>query len=185
MSNMCSGMGSGRSPGLVLRSADASFTRMDEFWTTWVPKEHATLLFVIRSGEILLIRKKRGLGAGKINGPGGRIEPGETPRQAAVRETQEELCVTPTGVEERGVLHFQFTDGYSLRCTVFVAADCIGEPVETEEAVPLWTSLDRIPFEEMWADDIHWLPGVISGGRFTGYFHFDGDTMLSREVLWK
>ena len=27
--------------------------------------------------EVLLIRKKRGLGAGKINGPGGKIDPGE------------------------------------------------------------------------------------------------------------
>lgn len=158
---------------------------MDEFWTTWEPREHATLLFVIRDGQILLIRKKRGLGAGKINGPGGRIEPGETAHEAAIRETQEELGVTPLGVEERGVLHFQFTDGYSLRCTVFVASDCAGTPIETDEADPIWTPLDAIPFHEMWADDIHWLPGVIGGGRFTGYFHFDGEKMLSREVIWQ
>lgn len=39
----------------------------------------ATLMFVIDEarGEVLLIRKKRGLGAGKINGPGGKIDPGK------------------------------------------------------------------------------------------------------------
>ncbi len=55
-------------------------------WTRWIPKERATLLFVVRDGQILLIHKKRGLGAGKINGPGGRLDPGETPEICAVRE---------------------------------------------------------------------------------------------------
>ena len=60
-------------------------------WTQWQPQETATLMFVIRNDEVLLIRKKRGLGAGKMNGPGGRIEQGETPLQCAIRETEEEL----------------------------------------------------------------------------------------------
>ena len=47
-------------------------------WSTWQPHERANLCFVVRGEEVLLIHKKRGLGAGKINGPGGRIEPGET-----------------------------------------------------------------------------------------------------------
>ena len=51
-----------------------------------------TLLFVIRAGQILLIHKKRGLGAGKINGPGGRLHLGESPLHGAVREVKEELC---------------------------------------------------------------------------------------------
>ena len=66
-------------------------------WSTWQPDDRATLLFVVHADRILLIEKKRGLGAGKINGPGGRIEPGESPRQAAVREVQEEVGVTPEG----------------------------------------------------------------------------------------
>lgn len=157
---------------------------MTDDWKSWQPTERATLCFVIRDGRILLIRKKRGLGAGKINAPGGRLEPGETAREAAIRETQEELGVTPVGVEERGELHFQFADGYALHCTVFLATDCIGVPYETDEADPIWTDLDRIPYEEMWADDILWLPGVISGGSFRGFFHFDGEKMLSYDVVW-
>ncbi|MGO9307571.1 MAG: NUDIX domain-containing protein, partial [Spirochaetia bacterium] len=73
-------------------------------WGAWRPSERATLLFVLRDGHILLIDKKTGLGAGKVNGPGGRIEPGETALQGAIREVQEELCVTPTGVQEAGEL---------------------------------------------------------------------------------
>jgi 8-oxo-dGTP diphosphatase len=93
---------------------------MEFDWAGWQPTECATLLFVVRDGEILLIRKKRGLGAGKINGPGGRIEPGETALDAAVRETREELGIEALSPELRGELHFQFLDDYSLHCSVFV-----------------------------------------------------------------
>jgi 8-oxo-dGTP diphosphatase len=153
-------------------------------WAAWQPTERATLCFVVRDGQILLIRKKRGLGAGKINGPGGRLEPGETPQECAVRETQEELGITPLNPEWRGELYFQFVDGYGLHCEVFTAPDCEGEAVETDEAAPLWTPVEAIPFEEMWADDIHWLPGVLAGRNFRGYFDFDGDAMLTRHVEW-
>lgn len=153
-------------------------------WSRWEPTERATLCFIVRGGEILLILKKRGLGAGKVNGPGGRLEPGETPLACAIRETQEELGVTPLDPEWRGDLHFQFVDGYALHCAVFTAPDCAGTAIETDEAVPLWTPLDAIPFDQMWADDVHWLPGVLAGKNFRGYFDFDGEAMLSRRVEW-
>ena len=152
-------------------------------WASWKPVDTATLCFVVRGGEILLIRKKRGIGAGKINGPGGRIDPGETPLEAAIREVQEELCVTPLGVRYCGELRFQFLDGLSLHGYVFTATDCDGDPRETEEATPLWTPIDAIPYDEMWADDRLWLPGVMAGGRVDGRFVFDGDTMLDHELL--
>lgn len=145
-------------------------------WQRWTPDEHATLCFVIRDGEILLIRKKRGLGAGKINGPGGRLEPGETPRECAIRETQEELGVRPTGVELAGELRFQFTAGYALHGHVFRASGCEGSAIETDEAIPLWTPVDRLPFEEMWQDDVLWFPHLFAGRRFAGRFLFDSET---------
>lgn len=157
---------------------------MEVDWVHWQPSERATLLFVITEGKILLIRKKRGLGAGKINGPGGRLEAGESPRDAAIRETREELGIEVPDPQLRGELHFQFVDGYSLHCSVFTAATHFGDPVETDEAVPLWTPLDAIPFDEMWADDARWLPGVLAGRDFRGYFVFDGDQMLWHKVDW-
>lgn len=150
-------------------------------WDAWVPQVPATLLFVVRGGEILLIRKKRGLGAGKINGPGGKLDPGETALECAVRETREELGVDPVGVEQLGELRFQFTDGLSILGSVFRARDCRGKAVETEEAVPLWTPVDAIPYGEMWADDAIWLPWLLEGRRFAGRMLFDGDTMLGHE----
>jgi len=154
-------------------------------WTTWIPRERANLCFIVKDGRVLLIRKKRGLGAGKINGPGGKLEPGETALESAIREVREELGVTPLQIEERGILHFQFVDGYSLHCVVFLAFDLEGEPIETAEATPLWFPVGEIPFHEMWADDQHWLPETLAGGSFDAWFVFDGDTMLSKDVRWR
>lgn len=148
----------------------------------WQPRDRATLLFVVRDGQVLLILKKRGLGAGKINGPGGRLDPGETPRDCAIREVQEELRVTPTGVRDAGELLFQFVDGHSIHGYVFRADDCHGEPQETDEAEPRWTPIDRIPYDRMWADDALWMPLLLERKPFIGRFLFDGDRMLWHEV---
>ncbi len=151
-------------------------------WSTWTPRERANLCFILKDQRLLLIRKKRGIGAGKVNAPGGKIEPGETAMDSAVRETQEEIGVTPLGVTERGELSFDFADGYSLHCVVFMAEDFVGEPVETEEAAPFWVSVDAVPYAEMWEDDRHWLPLMLKGKRFDGFFEFDGDKMTSNEL---
>lgn len=154
----------------------------DIHWPTWKAVDEATLLFVVQGGQVLLIRKQRGLGAGKINGPGGRIHAGETPLEAAIREVQEEVCVTPYEIVECGELSFQFVDGYSIHVHVFRAAGCHGEAAQTPEAIPLWTPLDAIPYDEMWADDRIWLPLMLAGTRFEGRFVFDGDAMLDHEM---
>ena len=149
-------------------------------WSSWIPKDPATLLFVVEQARsrVLLIRKKRGLGAGKINAPGGRIEPGETPLEAAIREVREEVRVTPTAIGQSGELRFQFVDGYSLHVHVFRADACTGEPQETDEALPMWRPVDALPYDEMWADDRLWVPHMLARRPFSGRFIFDGDAMV-------
>jgi len=151
----------------------------------WRAVHKATLLFVLHNGQVLLIRKKRGLGAGKINGPGGKNEINESSQACAHREVHEELCITVEHSKNRGRLRFQFVDGYSLDVSVFVATEYSGEPTETEEAIPLWFGMDEIPYEEMWEDDKIWLPRVLNGEHVDGRFIFDGDRMLDYETVFK
>ena len=157
--------------------------RVDQIeWSNWEPVDVATLTFIVRGTEILLIRKKRGLGAGKISGPGGRLEVGESLIECAVRETEEELLVTPIAPKYRGELRFQFLDRYSIHTHVFTSVDFTGVPTETDEAIPLWTAIDGLPYNEMWEDDPLWLPRILKGQSVSGYFLFDGDTMLDYEI---
>jgi 8-oxo-dGTP diphosphatase len=102
--------------------------------------------------------------------------------ESAIRETVEELCVTPREVWQVGEIFFEFRDGLLLHGAVFRADDFAGTPTETDEAVPLWTPVDEIPYDEMWADDRYWLPHLLAGEKFRAVFHFDGDQLLAARV---
>lgn len=151
-------------------------------WLHWEAKVFATLLFIIKEDQILLIHKKRGLGAGKVNAPGGHVEPGETPMEGAIREVQEEVCVTPLNIRKCGELYFQFKDGLSMKGFVFSATDFEGVPQETDEALPFWSSIHKIPFNQMWEDDQYWIPLMLEQKYFEGKFIFDGDQMLDHQI---
>ena len=146
-------------------------------WTRWSGLV-CTLVFVVRRGEILLMRKQRGLGAGKINAPGGKLDADESPLAGAIRETREEVCAVPRGLGWAGRNRFQFADGSAIDVHVFRASALEGEPAPTPEADPFWCPIEKIPYAEMWEDDALWLPHLLAGRRFSGRFLFDGDRML-------
>lgn len=153
-------------------------------WDSWQPDIRATLMFILDGDEVLLIRKMRGIGAGKINGPGGKIDPGETPLEAAVRETQEELEVTPLNPKKMGELSFAMNDLPDIFVHVYMARGYEGTACETPEAVPLWTHRHRIPYELMWEDDEYWLPRMLEGELFRGRFYFEGERIQWMRVDW-
>lgn len=133
-----------------------------------------TLLLLRRDDQILLAMKKRGFGSDRWNGVGGKVDPGETIEQALVRECQEEICVTPTNYEKVAVHDFVFPDGTpDMEVHAYVATEWEGDPTETEEMAPRWFSVDAIPYDDMWQDDIVWLPQVIRGKKLLGLFVFD------------
>lgn len=144
--------------------------------------QRATLLFVVRGGRILLIHKRRGHGAGKINGPGGKLDPGETPRQCAVREVREELGIDVRAPRYAGELRFQETDGSRIHGYVFRAGAYRGTPVTTPEAIPHWCALDAIPYRRMWDDDRMWLPWLLAGEPFRAAFLTHGDRIEQAQL---
>jgi len=152
-------------------------------WETWEPELEATLLFVVRDEEMLMIHKKRGLGAGKVNGAGGKVDPGETPLQAAAREFEEELVARPIDPRKLGEIAFEVVDGPSIRIHVFRADEIQGEPEETDEAIPIWAPVSDLPFDRMWEDDRYWLPLLVEDRPFEVRTVFQGDKLLGYEVM--
>ena len=129
-----------------------------------------TLLFLRRSGEILLAMKKRRFGVGKWNGVGGKVEKDETILDGAIRECQEEIGVTPTHPQLIGRLTFydKADPDFCHDTHIFVATQWQGEPTETEEMRPQWFAETEIPYEQMWPDDYLWLPLLLQGKLFQG-----------------
>ena len=151
-------------------------------WKNWIPKERAVIVYIKEKDNVILINKKTGLGAGKVNAPGGRIEKGETPEEAALRECMEEIGVKPLNMKRGAELSFIFKDGYSLFGYAFFADGYEGELIESEEADPFLCPLDNIPYDKMWEDDTYWLPDALAGNYAKGQFIFDNDRMVSKKL---
>ena len=141
----------------------------------------ATLCFIFNGEEVLLIEKKRGVGEGLFNGPGGKLEDDETPREAAVRETVEETSVKPEDLEKVCELEFMHGQKPFQLVHVFKTENYSGKSEESEEARPEWFKIDELPYEKMWPDDRYWIPKMLEGEKFTARFNFDedGDEILS------
>lgn len=125
----------------------------------------ATLCYPIVDREMLLIRKQRGLGAGKIVGPGGTIEAGETPRECVIREVREEVGVE-VSPRKVGELDFRMGGEPETFAHVYRADAVEGEPRASPEAEPVWHPLDDLPFGEMWPADRRWLTHLLEGEYF-------------------
>ncbi len=158
--------------------------RVDDIaWDEWEPTERCVLTYVIDGDDILLILKKRGMGDGYYNGPGGHIELEETKTEAAVRETKEETGLDVSDLEERGTLYFQFKDGTRMIGYVFVTHTYSGTLIdECDETKPFWAKISTLDYSNMWEDDRLWFPLLIDGKKFNGYFIFDDRKLIDSKV---
>ncbi len=118
---------------------------------------NVTLCFLMKGNKICLAEKKRGFGAGKYNGIGGKQESDETVMQALVREVKEEVCVDiyPTNAELVADITFFFEEKseWNQRMYVYIVKKFSGTPLETDEMRPEWFIYAKIPYEKMWIDD--------------------------------
>ena len=140
-----------------------------------------TLLMPRKDNKILLALKKKGFGAGKYNGLGGKLEDGETPEMAMIRESYEEGMITPTVYEKMGIMEFnEFIKGEKVHMIfhLYIALAWDGEPTETEEMKPEWFDIDKIPYDNMFTVDKYWLPLVLQGKKIKGNFEFDEEWNL-------
>lgn len=143
-----------------------------------------TLLFLIKDQQILLAMKKRGVGVGKWNGIGGKVDSLERIEVATVRECQEEVGVKPKNLTKVAEIDFRIpSQAFHNFCHVYTASEWEGEIVETEEMAPRWFTFEAIPYHAMWSDDIHWLPRVLAGDRVKAYFEFDESERVIRSRI--
>ena len=154
------------------------------------PLKNATLVFLVkrRSGvitEICLAMKKRGFGMNRWNGAGGKVEVGESTEEAAVRETREEVGVIVQEMYKVAELLFYFFGNapWNQRVGVYLCEQWVGEPTESEEMNPRWFAVDKIPFTDMWPDDIFWLPEILKGKLVKANFTFSDNDVIKDQCV--
>jgi 8-oxo-dGTP pyrophosphatase MutT (NUDIX family) len=137
-------------------------------------KKIATLVLPVRDGKVLLglkVRKGADIGEQTVNGPGGKLDPGQTLESCAIAETQEETGITllPEHLRQAGIVTFHNGNRSVWEVHVYLAEGFGGEPIDTEEMVAgpggWWYAIDQLPFERMLSSDREWMPRLLDGER--------------------
>lgn len=134
-----------------------------------------TLCLIIKEDRILMKLATRGISKGRWNFPGGKVDAGETPRQASDREVMEETGLAVSEARYHGKLFFAF-EGRPERdwyVHVFSTKSFSGEPVESGEGPLKWFGISALPAKDMWAGDPIWIPAVLAGKAIRGSFTYD------------
>jgi len=147
----------------------------------------ATLCYVKQSGKTLMIhrvKKANDLHAGKWNGLGGKLEPGESPEQCVIREVREESGLEIVHPRYHGLLIFADFAGEDWFVWVFTANQFSGELIESNEGNLKWIPDDEVKSLNLWPSDQIFLPWLEKDKIFSARFQYHGDEMLGHEVAF-
>ena len=116
----------------------------------------AIIKSVNENGDPIIFATQRGYGdlKGGWEFPGGKIEEGETPQEALIREIKEELETEITVGELIDTIEFDYPT-FHLSMDCFWAEIVSGNLVLTEHEAAKWLSKDEL-------DSVEWLPAYAS-----------------------
>lgn len=147
-------------------------------------------LLILKDNQVLLLKKPR---RGWYVAPGGKMDPGESIYEAAIREFSEETGTEPVRPHLKGIYTMIITDETGeveideWMLHTFIAHDIVGVPFETTtEGVLEWhpvESLKTLPMAE--GDRTNLLFAVSQAGMQYGTFFYTQDFKLLREEIQK
>jgi 8-oxo-dGTP diphosphatase len=131
------------------------------------------------------IKKPNDMHQGKWNGLGGKLEPGETPEECAIREIEEESGLRVKEPVLKGLLTFPgFADDEDWYAFVFVASDFEGELIDSPEGDLQWVENGNLLELDLWAGDRIFLPWLDEPGFFSGKFVYKNGEFIDHEVVF-
>ena len=148
----------------------------------------ATLVYVRHQGKTLMlhrIKKANDMHAGKWNGLGGKLLPGETPEQCAIREVQEESGLTLIDPVLRGIITFPgFNDDQDWYCFLFVGHHFTGELIDSPEGVLAGIDDNALLDLPLWPGDRIFIPWLDRDAFFSGCFTYVAGELQEHDVVF-
>lgn len=154
----------------------------------------AVLVYLRQDADILMLHRGERPGdfhAGKWNGLGGKLEPGESPREAAAREVCEEAGIRLPAERYHHLGLLQFPNfkphkGEDWLCWV-LGADLTAEErsevlSQSAEGSLHWLPISRIPSLNLWPGDRQFLPWVFERRPFCGTFWYEAGEVARSEL---
>ncbi|MEI7810212.1 MAG: NUDIX domain-containing protein [bacterium] len=143
---------------------------------------NATVCLLVQRDEVQLGIKMGKIGKGCRNGPGGGIEEGETIKQSAIRELEEEtgkkignkyITTSVEFLEKVAIIDFHNTktNGETFICKVhfFIVRQWKGEAVDTKEMTDLKPfKISELPVDQMMPADRKFFKKILSGKKIVG-----------------
>jgi 8-oxo-dGTP diphosphatase len=121
----------------------------------------------------------------KWNGLGGKLNPGETPEECAVREIFEESGLRVRNPQLKGFLTFPlFARDEDWYVFVFVARDFEGELIDSPEGNLHWVDDTSLNILNLWEGDSIFLPYLDRPGVFSGKFLYQEGRLVSHTLVY-
>jgi 8-oxo-dGTP diphosphatase len=147
----------------------------------------ATLCYLKHDGHTLMIhriKRANDIHAGKWNGLGGKLEPGESPEESIIREVREESGLEMVNPHLRGLLMFPAFKGLDWYVFVFTATEFSGELHENEEGFLQWIPDAELETLPLWPSDHIFFQWMREDRFFSAKFVYEGEEMLGHEVAF-
>ena len=104
----------------------------------------AVRCFLVKDSKVVVIKYKSGnIKEGYYDIPGGKIEKGETPEEAAIREMKEETGIKVKKLKSKGKMIIEYPKRI-FNLTIFFSDECEGEPQEFEENTSEWIDIEEL-----------------------------------------
>lgn len=131
------------------------------------------------------IKKENDMHAGKWNGLGGKLEPGETPEECALREVFEESGLRMANPTLKGLLTFPaFAEDEDWYAFVFVADEFEGELIDSPEGTLRWIDDTELLELDLWPGDKVFLQWLDRSGFFSGKFIYRQGEFVDYQVVF-
>ena len=147
-----------------------------------------TLVYLKQNGKTLMlhrVKKEQEFHEGKWNRLRGKLDPGQTPEECAIREVKEESGLDLKALKLRGIITFplfdQVDDWYVY---LFTGTEFSGDLIDSPEGDLEWIDNDKLLDLKLWEGDYIFLQWIEQERFFSGKFVYEEKQLVDHSVVF-